>query len=129
MYRLVCVICGLLLASCSEPESTDVAPVQQDTQKPKNQVEAVAQQLAEAQVKMITATVRYIDLEGGFYGLVTADGERYLPTNLAEEYQTDGTVLVFKAKPVTDRVSIQQWGTMVELYQVKANLIAQDSEL
>src|SRR5690606_5375334 len=35
-------------------------------------------------------TVVYQDLEGGFYGIVTAQGHDLLPTNLPVEYEEDG---------------------------------------
>ena len=51
--------------------------------------------------KVISAngTIEYIPLEGGFYGIVTDEGEKYLPLNLPEEFMKDGLRIWFKAKP------------------------------
>ena len=35
-------------------------------------------------------TVKYIDLEGGFYGIVDETGKEYLPLNLKDEFKVDG---------------------------------------
>lgn len=116
----------LLITGCSQQPEPETQVSEEVTENP---VKAVEAQYIEANKKVITATVKYIDLEGGFYGLVTDDGERYLPTNLAAEFQTDGTVLMFKTIAVNDVATIQQWGTLVELYEVKAKQIAEDSEI
>ena len=122
-----------LFSGCSkQPESDsrtkDDSAQQQVISAADNPVKAVEEKYLAAQKKVITATVTYIDLEGGFYGLVTQDGERYLPTNLAVEQQTDGTILTFKTKAVTDVMTIQQWGTLVELYDVTVKQLAANSE-
>ena len=69
--------------------------------------------------KMMTATVKYIAIEGGFYGLETADGQQFLPRNLNKNYQTDGTVIRFTFEPVEGVMTTQQWGTLVRLSDVE----------
>ena len=128
-YYILLMGLVLLLSGCAEREPEPVAPVKSKADTAKNPTEAVEEQLAVAHMKKITATVKYIDLEGGFYGLVTADGERYLPTNLAQEYQQDGTVLEFKVKPLTDVVSVQQWGSMIEMIDVTAKKIGENPDI
>ncbi len=63
-------------------------------------------------------TVTYVDLEGGFYGIVADDGERYLPENLPEDYRQDGLRVTFDADIVNDTATIQQWGTPIEIVSV-----------
>ncbi|MCK8518559.1 putative hemolysin [Methanoculleus sp. 7T] len=63
-------------------------------------------------------TVTYVDLEGGFYGIVADDGERYLPLGLEERYRVDGMQITFAGKVARDTVTIQQWGTPVEVVAV-----------
>jgi putative hemolysin len=65
-----------------------------------------------------TGTVTYIDLEGGFYGIVASDGERYLPLGLDEAYRVDGMRLTFAGEVARDTMTIQQWGTPVEILAV-----------
>ncbi len=64
-------------------------------------------------------TVKYIDLEGGFYGIITDDNKRLDPINLAKEFQTDGKRIMFKYKEKKDLVSFHMWGTIVEILEIK----------
>ncbi len=68
-----------------------------------------------------SGTVQYIDLEGGFYGIVADDGTRYLPLNLPEEFSEDGLAVEFTGYLREDVVSIQQWGTPLEITEISAN--------
>lgn len=75
------------------------------------------------QAKDITdfeATVRYIDLEGGFWGLISADGSRYLPVKLEEKYRKDGLNVSVKARILEDRADFRMWGSQVEILEIKA---------
>ncbi len=64
-----------------------------------------------------TGVITYIDLEGGFYGIITGAGTRYLPLNLAEEFKTDGMTITFTATP-EDVMTIQQWGQPVTILSI-----------
>ena len=64
-------------------------------------------------------TVKHIKLEGGFYGLLTSNGIKLLPTNLATRYQIDGTTLKVKGAEVKGMMSIQQWGMMFEITDIE----------
>jgi hypothetical protein len=66
-----------------------------------------------------TGTIRWIDLEGGFYGIETDDGEQYLPLNLGETYRSDGMRIRFQAYPV-DEMSLTMWGIPVTLVSISA---------
>ena len=66
-----------------------------------------------------TGTVRYISLEGGFYGIVTDTGEKYLPLNLPEEYRVDGLRVEFKARIRRDVVTIYMWGIPIEIIEIR----------
>ncbi|NYT07352.1 MAG: META domain-containing protein, partial [Methanomicrobiales archaeon] len=65
-------------------------------------------------------TVRFIDLEGGFYGIVTATGEQYLPMNLAPEFSVDGFAVEFTARERLDLSTTAMWGVPVELISISA---------
>jgi len=66
------------------------------------------------QVKVV-----YLDFEGGFYGLVTEKGNKFLPMNLAKEYKVVDTVLNIKGHKVEGMVTTKQWGTLYKLVNVK----------
>ena len=65
-----------------------------------------------------TGTIKYIPLEGGFYGIETEKGEKYLPLNLPAEFKKDGLKVWFKAKPKKG-ATIQMWGKPVEILEIK----------
>ncbi len=64
------------------------------------------------------ATVKYIPLEGGFYGLMTEDNQKLLASNLDKKYFSEGTVLRFRIQPVEGIMTIQQWGKSVKISDV-----------
>lgn len=59
-------------------------------------------------------TIRYIDLEGGFYGLVADDSTRYNPTNLEDAFKEDGLRVRFRGAR-EDVMTIQMWGTPLRI--------------
>lgn len=60
-------------------------------------------------------TVRYIDLEGGFYGIVADDSTRYLPDSLDTRFREDGLRVRFRAERRDDVLTAQMWGQPVRL--------------
>jgi len=72
-------------------------------------------------IKTISAkgTVKYIKLEGGFYGIIAEDGTKYNPTNLSPEYQKDGLKVSFEAKLKSGLMTIQMWGKNIEIISIK----------
>ena len=67
-----------------------------------------------------TGTVVFVELEGGFYGIVADDGARYEPLNLPVEFQQDGLRVRFRARVRKDVASVHMWGRPVELLQIEA---------
>ena len=65
-----------------------------------------------------TGTVEYVELEGGFYGIVTDDGRRLDPIDLADEFKVDGLRIRVRARPATGRLGTHMWGTMVEIAEI-----------
>lgn len=72
-------------------------------------------------------TVVYLDLEGGFYGIVDENNEKLLPLNLAPEFKKEGTIIKFKGAVENDIVSIQQWGTAFTISDIELVKIGKDS--
>jgi len=61
-----------------------------------------------------TGTIRYVDLEGGFYGLVAEDGTKYDPMSLPDSLQVDGLHVRFRGTE-KNVMTTRMWGTPVEL--------------
>ncbi|WP_157209629.1 hypothetical protein [Methanosalsum zhilinae] len=63
-------------------------------------------------------TVTYIELEGGFYGIITDEQDRYLPLNLEERYKMDGMRVFYAGELKHDIFTIYQWGTPLEIHSI-----------
>jgi hypothetical protein len=57
-----------------------------------------------------TAILKYMKLEGGFYGLVTKEGQHWLPMNLPNEFKKHGAMVKVKGHEIKGMMTIQQWG-------------------
>lgn len=66
-----------------------------------------------------TGTVKFIQSEGGFYGLVADNGKKYDPINLEQEFQEDGLRVRFEAKIRNDLASIHLWGILIEILKIE----------
>ncbi len=113
MLRLtffITVAVGLLVAGCtaSEPPAAE-----EPLPPPEDVVSAVG-------------TVRYVDLEGGFYGIVVEQGidpvneglTRYLPLNLGAEYREDGLEVRFRGVLIDSVATAQIWGRVIEIRDI-----------
>ncbi|MFP3868803.1 MAG: hypothetical protein ACLFUU_11685 [Desulfobacteraceae bacterium] len=68
---------------------------------------------------VITGTVRHIPLEGGFYGIIADNGERYDPINLDPQYAVDGLRVRITARVRPDQVSFHMWGKIIEIITIE----------
>lgn len=68
----------------------------------------------------LTGTIIYNDLEGGFYGLNTDDGQQYLPLDLPDAYKKDGMRVRMTGVPDPDVMTIQMWGTPFKITSITA---------
>lgn len=73
----------------------------------------------ESEVKFTTGTVKYISLEGGFYGITTDDNKNLDPLNLPKEFQVDSKRIIFRYVEKKDMASFHMWGTIVEIIEIK----------
>ena len=65
------------------------------------------------------ATVTFLNLEGGFFGLITEQGDKLLPMNLSKEFHLHGAKIKFKGAPKKDVLTIQQWGVPFEISAIE----------
>jgi hypothetical protein len=62
--------------------------------------------------------IRYMSIEGGFYGIVSDAGDHFLPENLSAEFQKDGLRISFRGV-ITDKPTVQQWGRTITLTKIE----------
>ncbi len=67
----------------------------------------------------IVATVRFINLEGGFFGLICTDHTRLLPLNLDSTCALDGAKIKIQGHKCPETLTIQQWGTPFTITQIE----------
>jgi hypothetical protein len=65
------------------------------------------------------ATISFISLEGGFYGIIAESGEKYDPINLETEFQQDGMKVKIKARKRDDLSSFHMWGQVIEIFDIE----------
>ena len=92
------MILAVLLISCSAPEHGST--VKDDKIK-------------------FRGTVRHVDIEGGFWGIITDGESKYFPVNLGEAYRRDGLRVRGELKLLGDRPGIRMWGEEVEIINIE----------
>jgi hypothetical protein len=63
--------------------------------------------------------IKYIDLDGGFYGIITDKQEHYDPINLLERFKQDNIRIEFKAIYVKNQSSIHMWGKLIYILEIE----------
>lgn len=63
----------------------------------------------------IKGTVKYIDLEIGFWGIETADGEKFIPVNMPEQLKNQGREVEITAELSPDLGGLHMWGTYIKI--------------
>lgn len=66
-----------------------------------------------------TGTVRFQELEGGFWGIIADDGRKFDPMGLDAKFQKDGLRVRFEATPDPDRMSTHMWGRIVRITRIE----------
>lgn len=79
---------------------------------------AFAESTQEKSILTFTGRVERVELEGGFWGIVTDDGQKLDPGKLPETVQVDGLRVQGRAQVLTDVMTIRMWGTPVELLEI-----------
>lgn len=69
----------------------------------------------------ISGTLQRVALEGGFWGLRTAAGERYLllGADAAAARIGDGRRVIVRGRPRPQRASFQMWGTPLQVRSLR----------
>ena len=63
----------------------------------------------------IEGRVKYIDVETGFWGIITDAGEKYLPINMPSQLKQENAYVRINARIKNSVGSIHMWGTPVEV--------------
>ncbi|KGJ93457.1 hypothetical protein [Thalassotalea sp. ND16A] len=66
-----------------------------------------------------TGTLKYYNLEGGFFGFHGDNGERLLPLNLEKRFQQHGAKIKLFGYVDKNIMTIQMWGTPFKVQKVE----------
>lgn len=66
-----------------------------------------------------TGTVRWYDLEGGFYAIDGSDGTTYDPMHIPADFQEDGLKVRFEATLRDDLASTHMIGPVIEIRSIE----------
>lgn len=103
MRYLATFLLACLLAGCTTSDTAEQVDPQHES----------------ARGDMTVGTVQYVDLEGGFYGILGEDGTKYNPMNLGESYREDGLRVRFRFRSRDDVATTQMWGQNVEILEIE----------
>ncbi|WP_281559366.1 hypothetical protein [Thalassomonas sp. RHCl1] len=111
-----------LMACQSEPASTEMtsSPAAAVTsEQGANMSNKLTKQERRPVLKWQQGTVKYLTMEGGFYGIVTDEGKKLLPMGLAPEYRQHGAIVKVKGELIKNMMTIQQWGTPFKITEIE----------
>lgn len=71
-----------------------------------------------AETMVFTGRVERVELEGGFWGIVTDDGRKLDPGKLPDAVQVHGLRVQGRAKLLNDVMTVRMWGTPVAVLEI-----------
>jgi hypothetical protein len=72
----------------------------------------------DSEIVSANGTIKYSNLEGGFYYIAGDDRRNYDPINLGAEFKQDGLRVRFRARVRTDMASVHMFGEIVEILEI-----------
>lgn len=105
MKRSILLLLTLLLLACGGPSNHSPAGPQRPG----------GRDLIE-----FTGRIVYVPLEGGFYGILADDGQRYDPLSLPEPWRQDGLQVRVKGRLRPGSVGFHMWGMRIEILHIEA---------
>ncbi|MEY3321701.1 MAG: hypothetical protein RLZZ417_1284 [Bacteroidota bacterium] len=67
----------------------------------------------------ILVNLHFFDFEGGFWGMVDEDGNKWLPLNLSDFWMSQGSIKVLVSFTMNENlVSLVNWGTPVVITEI-----------
>lgn len=62
--------------------------------------------------------VVFVEIEGGFYGIVDQNGQKYLPSNLPDVLKQKGLKVRGTAELKSGKMGFKQWGKMIDIIEI-----------
>jgi len=114
---LILILSVFLLSACQPPQQPKPKTKEMALNKPVN---VDLSDKGNKVVYQYRGTVKYLNLEGGFFGIVTDKGQKFLPMKIVDKsVLQDGAIIEFSGDRIVGMMTIQQWGTPFEVTKVK----------
>ncbi|MCW8108830.1 hypothetical protein OPS25_10030 [Alteromonas ponticola] len=122
---------GLTLLGCSPELSSNNTPpvaVEEASVQPQEvKMKAPKQEKSDKGImQSMTGTVVYKNLEGGFYGFINENNEKFTFQKLPQEFNKHGLKIKVWGKPRKDVMTFTQYGTVFEVEKAE---IIDDSQV
>ncbi len=82
-------------------------------------VGCTSEQQRDGVVRNIRGTMVRVEVEGGFYGIVAENGNKYDPLNLPDAFKVDGIKVKCQIEELDQQVSIHMWGKLVRILEIE----------
>jgi len=66
-----------------------------------------------------TGSVVRVEIEGGFWAIVTDNGTKFDPAKLPQELQQDGLAVTGRVRLLKDVMTFRMWGQPVEILEIQ----------
>lgn len=118
MNRILVLLSLFLFLGCQQNLASQATNADQVTLD-KNDIKPVVEKPTKETHMSYKGTIKYFNMEGGFYGIITEKGEKLLPSNLDKKFQQDGAIIEFSGNFKKDTITFQQWGKPFSISKVK----------
>ncbi|WNC69022.1 hypothetical protein RI845_02445 [Thalassotalea nanhaiensis] len=124
LTTLMIVSTTLITSACANESLSETSTTASNTEKAlpmKHHTPPPTSELSKAPIQgqWYVGTLKFYNLEGGFFGFTGDNGERFLPLNLDKKYQQNGAKIKIFGKVDNDIMTIQQWGKPFRVEQVE----------
>lgn len=65
-------------------------------------------------MKRVKYQMKFVDLEGGFWGMVDEEGNQFMPMHVHEQLKCEGETFIMSIEPL-DVMGMMMWGTPVNI--------------
>jgi len=73
---------------------------------------------ADDKLLIFQGEVVFVEIEGGFYGIVDQNGQKYLPSNLPDILKQNGLKVRGTAQLKSGKLGFKQWGKMIDIIEI-----------
>ena len=121
IYLCTVMLSTLSLVACAHDQPQEKSTAEKEALPMKHHTPPPPSELSKAPIQgqWYVGTLKFYNLEGGFFGFIGDNGERFLPLDLDKKYQQNGAKIKIFGKVDNDIMTIQQWGQPFRVEQVE----------